>query len=143
MKKVDSNYSYDELEGFIPLEIRSLAPQDEILLSMYRGKLNLSKAARTILFVKDYLLIAYNSEQRQLLLAACPEAGKGTIRLPKSAAGAITNKALDELLTRECRYDMAVARIYIRGTVCRSRAGAIIFDLNTVTSKKARRKAKS
>ena len=143
MKRVDENYSYDELEGFAPVELNRKAHKDEIWLSARNTRLGLSYAARKILLTKSYLRIAYNSERKQLLLAACSGPDKGVIALPATASHALQCAALAHLLSEECRYDLSIVQIHVFGEVCRSRKGAIIFDLNTVVSKKPERHKKS
>ena len=143
MKRVDENYSYDELEGFAPLELNQKARKDEIWLSAHKNRLGLSSAARKILLAKSHLLIAYNSERKLLLLAACSQQDKGVIPLPATAFHNLHCAALTYLLEQECKYDLSLVQIHVFGEVCRSRKGAIIFDLNTVVSKKPKGQKKS
>lgn len=142
MKRVDENYSYDELEGFAPLELNQKARKDDIWISAHKNTLGLSSAARKILLVKTHLRIAYNRERKQLLLQAASDTDKGVIPLPPTASHNLHCAALTKLLEKECRYDLSIVRIHVYGEVSHTRKGAVIFNLNTVVSKKTGEKEK-
>ena len=82
MKTVDAKYSYDELEGFEPVDLKRQALQGEIWLSMWDRNLSFSKEARKIIFGKKYILIAFNREAKKLLVTASSNGGPNAVCLP-------------------------------------------------------------
>ena len=141
MKIVDENYSYDEFEGFTPLDLSMrVCARARIELSVFEGKIGFNREARDVLFGRKFIRFAFNSEKRQLLIASVPDEGKDTIRVPKMARYNISCAEICELLEKECRYDLSVVRIRIPGTVSRTKKNAVIFDLTQVKSVKPTRK---
>lgn len=141
MKIVDSNYSYDEFEGFTPLDLSMrVSARGRIELSAFDGHVGISREGRDVLFVRKYLRFAYNAEKKQLLIASVPDEGKDTIRVPKMARYNISCAEICRLLEQECRYDLSMVRLRIPGTVSRTKKNAVIFDLAQATTAKPTRK---
>lgn len=63
MKKIDENYSYDELEGFEPINPRVQASKSEYWLSMFKNVATFSAVTRETLFVRPYIRFAYNAQK--------------------------------------------------------------------------------
>ena len=141
MKIVDENYSYDEFEGFTPLDLSMrVCARARIELSVFEGKIGFNREARDVLFGRKFIRFAFNSEKRQLLIASVPDEGKDTIRVPKMARSNISCAEICKLLEKECRYDLSVVRIRIPGTMSRTKKNTVIFDLTQVKSVKPTRK---
>lgn len=141
MKIVDENYSFDEFEGFTPLDLSMrVSARGRIELSAFDGHVGISREGRDVLFVRKYLRFAYNAEKKQLLIASVPDEGKDTIRVPKMARYNISCAEICRFLEKECRYDLNTVRIRIPGTVSRTKKNTVIFDLTQVKSVKPTRR---
>lgn len=144
MKRVDENYSYDELEGFEGLNFtRRAVCTDEIWMTVSStGMIWMTKKAKDILFTRKYIRLAYKPEKKLLLLCSEPNDGPDSIKLQKSSRNMIQHKQLSQFIGQECRYDLSIVNVRIPGTVCHSKRNAIIFDLNRATSVKPRKREK-
>ena len=141
MTTVDQNYSYDELEGFEPCNIKSkVGPSSEIWMSVSGPLVRVSSAARNVLFSRKYLAFYLNEGKKLLLVCSSSSDGPNVIRIPQTGKNALHSSDLRKLLERICRYDLQTVAIRIPGTIARSRKNAVIFDLNNVTTWKPGRK---
>lgn len=141
MKIVDENYSYDEFEGFTPLDLSMrVSARGRIELSVFEGKIGFNREARDVLFARKFIRFAYNAEKKQLLIASVPDEGKDTIRIPKTARYIISCAEICRFLEKECRFDLNTVRIRIPGTVSRTKKNTVIFDLTQVKSVKPTRR---
>lgn len=145
MKTVDEKYSYDEFEGFTPVNLKSrICVRDVPELSAFEGRLMFNVAARKILFERKYIRIAYNAETRQMLITSVTNEGTDTIRITASAGNQICCKPICDLLEKESRFDLHYVRLKIPGTVSRTKKNVVIFDLTAATTvKPLRRKQKN
>lgn len=147
MKTTDDNYHYDEMDGFMPVDLKhkSRASSRDIWMSVFGTGLSFSQETRKTLFVRKYIRFLYNSEQRKLLVMSSPNDSRDSIFLVKSAPiNGLHNASLRELLERELKYDLSVVRVRIPGEQSRSKPNAFIFDLNkAITSKPPHRKEKA
>ena len=134
MKTIDANYSYDELEGFQPLDIENtLRSRADVGLTISSKILRPTAAARTILFARDHIHFFFNRESRQLLLVSAPGAAKNAIPVVNPKGLAFHCQFLRDLLSKECRIDLTNHLIYIPGSVARSkktRSSSISTGLN-------------
>lgn len=141
MKIVDEKYSYDEFEGFTPLDLSMrVCARGRIELSVFEGKIGFNREARDVLFARKFIRFAYNAEKRQLLAVSVPDEGKDTIRITSTAKAYISCAEICRLLEQECRYDLSMVRLRIPGTMSRTKKNAVIFGLAQATTAKPTRK---
>ena len=141
MKIVDENYSFDEFEGFAPMDFSTrICLRGRIELSVFEGKIGFNREARDVLFARKFIRFAYNAEKRQLLAVSVPNEGKDTIRITSTAKAYISCAEICRLLEQECRYDLSMVRMRIPGTQSRTKKNAVIFDLTQATTAKPTRK---
>ena len=126
---IDS-YAYDELAGFQVLDLGRKESKDEIWLSAGNDNILFSKASREILMTADFVQFLYNSETRQLLVAAATAPGKNTIRITEAMKSTgVTSKVLFDLLEQETKRDLHTVRIRLYGKKAKTKRSAIIYDL--------------
>ena len=124
------NYAYDELAGFQVLDLERKESKDEIWLSAGNDNILFSKASREILMTADFVQFLYNSETRQLLVAAATAPGKNTIRITEAMKSTgVTSKVLFDLLESETKRDLHTVRIRLYGKKAKTKRSAIIYDL--------------
>ena len=141
MKRVDESYSYNELEGFAAVSLKTAARQDELWLCtlMDSRGFRLSRAARKILCVKSCIRVFYNPDTKELLLAASNEDADNSVRVTKSATTCLNSGKLCRMIYQLCRFDESTVVVRIPGTAARSRKNAIIFDLSAAKSEKPKK----
>lgn len=123
-------YAYDELAGFQVIDLERKESKDEIWLSAGNDNILFSKASREILMTADFVQFLYNSEIRQLLVAAATAPGKNTIRITEAMKSTgVTSKVLFDLLEKETKRDLHTVRIRLYGKKAKTKRSAIIYDL--------------
>lgn len=123
-------YAYDELAGFQVIDLERKESKDEIWLSAGNDNILFSKASREILMTADFVQFLYNSETRQLLVAAATAPGKNTIRITEAMKSTgVTSKVLFDLLEQETKRDLHTVRIRLYGKKAKTKRSAIIYDL--------------
>lgn len=124
------DYAYDELAGFQVIDLERKESKDEIWLSAGNDNILFSKASREILMTADFVQFLYNSETRQLLVAAATAPGKNTIRITEAMKSTgVTSKVLFDLLEKETKRDLHTVRIRLYGKKAKTKRSAIIYDL--------------
>ena len=124
------DYAYDELAGFQVIDLERKESKDEIWLSAGNDNILFSKASREILMTADFVQFLYNSETRQLLVAAATAPGKNTIRITEAMKSTgVTSKVLFDLLESETKRDLHTVRIRLYGKKAKTKRSAIIYDL--------------
>lgn len=137
MKPVDANYSYDELEGFKPLNIdQSRIKRSDIGITVSNKNLRPTAAARKILFARDHIYFFYRPEQKQLLLVSAPGPAENAIPVINPSAVSFHCRYLRDFLEKECRVDLTNHLIYIPGSFSKAKKNAVIFDLSRAESRK-------
>ena len=142
-KSIDENYSFDELEGFKPLNIEQVQrSKADVGLTISSKVLRPTAEAKKVIFARDHIHFFFNPETRQLLLVSAAGSAKNAIPVPNPKALAFHCQFLRDLLSKECRIDLTDHLIYIPGSVARSKKNAVIFDLSRAESRKKKTRTK-
>lgn len=149
MKRVDENYSYDELEGFEPVEMRGTISRPELIqLKLQQRTFILTDTAVKALGRPDYVRCMINRDRKLLLVEASDVQDKNAVKMVKNSSASKKKmkfessrlaRVIEELTNRAA----SAVNMNFDGSAARSRKNALIFDLANVQvyEKKTYRKA--
>ena len=138
MKRVDENYSYEELEGFEVVELRGTTARPELIqLRMQMRIFVLTETAIKALGHPDYLRCAVNRDRKLLLIEAAEAQDKNAVKVTKTSAMAKKKlrfetarlaRVIEEMTNRSAE----AVNLTFEGSAARSRKNALLFDLKNV-----------
>lgn len=144
MKKVDENYNYDELEGFVPMKTGQKSLREErIQMGTHRQMIVFTKAAIEALGDPDYVAVSINRERKQILIKKSDYMDDEALRIRSRAKvnrvkNVTENKNLEDEIEQMTNRDLGTVNLIIDGVKARTVRDAVIFDLRTVRTEKKR-----
>lgn len=138
MKRVDENYSYDELEGFEPVEMRGTTARPELIqLRLQQRTFILTETAIKALGKPEYVRCMINRDRKLLLVEASDPRDNNAVKMVKTSSISKSKLrfessrlagVIEELTNRAA----SAVNMNFDGAAARSRQNALIFDLKTV-----------
>lgn len=144
MKKVDENYNYDELEGFVPMKTGQKSLREErIQMGTHHRQIVFTKAAIEAMGDPDYVAVSINREWKQILFKKSDYMDDEALRIRSRAKvnkvkNVTENKNLEDEIEKMTNKDLGTVNLIIDGVKARTVRDAVIFDLRTVRPEKKR-----
>ena len=144
MKKVDDNYSYDELEGFEPFDPDQKSIRDELIqMSIHGRQMIFSLAALAALGSPEYVTVHLNRERKMVLFRKADHTDMAALRVrarqKKNKVRSITeSQKLRAELEKMTNKDLLTVNLLVPGSKAKTLRDAVIFDLRQAQVEKKR-----
>ena len=143
-----SDYQYDELEGFEEVKTFGGTFRKELITMSFAGRvMTLSKKAVEAMGYPDYVKFAANYETAKLLVTATNSDDPYAVRLTDKGytvtyKNRIESVLLARIIEKMTNRALDMVNLSATGTVAKSRARSVIFDLGRLTVTKKQKKAR-